>query len=274
MELLNLYSNATILKIKAVFIAIKNIHIFIFDYLGLLNKTKRSVYNLGNGYKMLARNGTPDKGEIAMVISGFEYPMYFLKFLDENSIVFDIGSHIGSFVCFLNKNIKVKKIYAFEPFDENFDILRSNINLNSFNNVILVNSCVGESDGYCYIDTTVGTDAVKIIDIKKFDIYQNINCYEYKKVPMISLQTFCERNKICNIDLIKIDCEGYEYKILQKSEEFIKKNVRNVILEVHNIDNTYNECYIINKFIDMNFEIKRYQRIDMPLILIFKNTIL
>lgn len=257
-------------KIEAVFVSIKNPHLFVLDYFGLLSESKKSIYDLGNGYIMLARNGTKDKGEIAMVISGFEYPFQLLDFLDEKSVVFDIGAHIGSFICFLNKNVKVSKIYAFEPFDENFEILSFNVSQNNFQNVQLINSCIGDYDGYCNIDISVDTDAIRIIDD-----YSEKKHNSYKEVQIISLQTFCEHHEIDVIDLIKMDCEGYEYKILQKSSDFIKKHVRNVIMEVHDLDSVYNTNYIINAFSSMGFQLKQLKRTkNISSVLFFQNDVL
>ena len=61
---------------------------------------------------------------------------------------------------------------------------------------------------------------LKILKIKNKDNY-------YKKIPikMTSLDYFISEKKISNIDLLKIDTEGYEFKILRgliKNHNIIK----------------------------------------------------
>ena len=58
---------------------------------------------------------------------------------------------------------------------------------------------------------------------------------DYKKIRMISLKYFCKKNKIKHIDFLKIDVEGYEYKVLIGAKEIIKK-VKYIMIEVQKND--------------------------------------
>ena len=51
---------------------------------------------------------------------------------------------------------------------------------------------------------------LKILNIK------NNNFFHYKiPIKIITLDYFIEKNKIKNIDLLKIDTEGYEFNVLK-----------------------------------------------------------
>jgi len=47
------------------------------------------------------------------------------------------------------------------------------------------------------------------------------------------LNDFCKKKKINNIDILKIDIEGAEFSVLEKSKNFIKKNVGYMIIELN-----------------------------------------
>ena len=44
---------------------------------------------------------------------------------------------------------------------------------------------------------------------------------------------FLKKKKIKNIDLLKIDTEGHEAKILQGAKKVLKKKIRYILIEVH-----------------------------------------
>ena len=66
-----------------------------------------------------------------------------------------------------------------------------------------------------------------IIRKKRKDIYQNVN--------VTTLDNFCKKKKIKKIDLIKIDCEGYENKVLNGAKIIIKKK-KYLIIEIQKND--------------------------------------
>lgn len=57
---------------------------------------------------------------------------------------------------------------------------------------------------------------------------------ETKQVPTIRLDTFCQQNSVSNIDLLKLDTQGFELHILRGAERLLKsKSIRLIYLEVH-----------------------------------------
>ena len=53
-----------------------------------------------------------------------------------NSLI-DVGSHYGNIVIPAVKKFKLEKVYAFEPVESNYNILNSNIKLNSLDKIII-----------------------------------------------------------------------------------------------------------------------------------------
>ena len=92
------------------------------------------------------------------------------------------------------------------------------------------------------------------LKIKNFISGKLNNTNNLKKVKVISLDNFCKINEIKQIDFLKIDVEGYEYKVLLGARDIIK-NVKYVMLEVQKNDmyNDYSKENIENFLKKNNF---------------------
>ncbi len=111
--------------------------------------------------------------------------------LKEDSIIFDLGGYKGEFAKTINDKFGCK-VYVFEPF---FEICG--------NDKIIVYKH-GISDK---------TENVLIyINGNSTSVYGSGNSYEVK---MVSLKQFLEANDISHVDLIKINIEGGEYRLLR-----------------------------------------------------------
>ena len=62
--------------------------------------------------------------------------------------IIDVGASIGIYTIFFAKMVGEKgKVYAFEPEPNNFELLKKNIAINGFKNVILENKAVSDVSG-------------------------------------------------------------------------------------------------------------------------------
>lgn len=114
------------------FKTIRNIHVLIFDYIGILHGATE-YYIRGKDIKFVARGGTPDWKEIVLVMSGYGYRLNILPPI-ENPIIFDIGAHIGSFSLYAFEYYKFTnpRIVIFEPDKESNNYKRSGTKLQTF----------------------------------------------------------------------------------------------------------------------------------------------
>ena len=84
-------------------------------------------------------------------------------------------------------------------------------------------------------------------------------------VSQIKLTDFVEKNKLMNIDILKIDTEGYELEVIKGLEKKIK--LVNFIYFEHHYDNMIKKNYkfseIHDYLLDNNFQ--RVFKIKMPL---------
>jgi FkbM family methyltransferase len=135
--------------------------------------------------------------------------------IDTNSIIFDIGSNIGNFSKRITDSKNYKTIYLFEPvtlYLEMSKILLQNENCYFINKGVSNKNeqlTLYKSD----IDKNIGWNTFLTEDPNQPNEFYNKMDSEIKDV--ITLDSFCEENNIQNIDLIKIDVEGFECKVLE-----------------------------------------------------------
>ncbi|CAN5258192.1 hypothetical protein BH23BAC3_BH23BAC3_32780 [soil metagenome] len=152
------------------------------------------------------------------------YEQYLLRIAEQSQTIFDIGANIGYYtVQFAQKTDG--KVYAFEPMDYQHHTLLRNLELNSVTNVQPVKKIVSNTNGrqriyFSGMENTAASSVVNETD-------------QYEDISSISLDTFCRDNQIENIDLIKIDVEGFELNVLKGLENMLKpQKVAHLFIEV------------------------------------------
>jgi FkbM family methyltransferase len=132
---------------------------------------------------------------------------------EDNKVILDIGSHIGSHTILYSRLVKNSEIYSFEPQKEIFNLLKENVINNNLLNVKIFNNAVG----HIITDTNMsnflydGYDCKIEYNTSKTLNYGGIGLGENgEKVKMITIDSL-ELNKC---DYIKIDVEGSEILVL------------------------------------------------------------
>ncbi len=165
------------------------------------------------------------------------------KVLLKDPIIFDIGSHKGKIVKLINNIYKNAIIYCFEP------NISMNNNLKKIGrNIKVYNYALGEKNEekkilINKIDltntlSTINEDSL-YLKIKNLILVKSKKENKYEKVKVIPLEDFCEEKKISYIDFLKIDVEGYEYKVLLGAKNIIK-NVKFIMIEIQK-NNMYHD---------------------------------
>ena len=192
------------------------------DYFKLL-KEKIIIHKLRKGHIYAVRTNTEDFGIINEVFIVKEYHKL-LRFIKNNSVIIDIGAQIGVFSIFAAKKNKNVKIYSYEPFEKNFNLLKRNISLNNLDNI------------YVFKQGIAGEKGRKELFISE----ENTGGHSFyakgnKKVIIetITLKDVFEKNKIGACDFLKIDCEGAEYEILYNTPLKYLEKIKSITLEYH-----------------------------------------
>ena len=169
-----------------------------------------------------------------------------LKVLSKNfennslSVLVDVGSHKGEYINSIKKKFNIQKIYGFEPNPDIYEILKKKIVDEKIN---LYNFGISDKNGKIEFYKNLETSSSTINKLntkskyykKKYFLLNIFNSKEVIKkieINVLRLDEFIHSNKIDKIDLIKIDTEGYEFKVIKSLKKKIK-NVKIIHLEHH-----------------------------------------
>ena len=209
-----------------------------------------SLINLQTDYAEIFGNRVfLGKKGLAMSISHYgKYEETEAKIMEQKiskgDIVIDAGANIGLHTLNMAKIVgKTGKVFAFEPEITNFGILKKNIKLNNYTNIVAEHKAVGEKDGIATLYRSNHPGMHKI-DSKPQHSKDKLN------VDIISLDNFFNKNHIQpKIDFIKIDVEGFELSVLKGMKNILKNNKNIKILlelshnKLHEEDLEYNSKY-------------------------------
>lgn len=183
------------------------------------------------------------------------------KILDKPKNIIDIGAHKGSYTqMFLKLNQKAN-IILFEPniylYKKLIVIFKNKKNLKVINCGISDQQLkkkfyINKNSDYISTFSKVNYKS-KYLMIRNLLLGSVKNKVTEKIVSVKKLNDFVFLKKI-KIDLIKIDVEGYEEKII-KGGSLILKNTKIVLIEIHknNLYSNYNYNKIHNKLLNLNF---------------------
>lgn len=153
--------------------------------------------------------------------------------LRSNPVVIDVGGFIGDFSLYAVKRLNASRVIVCEPSPRNWALLLKNIANNGYEGRIEpVNKAV-----------TDGGDVMMNIDAPA-ESQCEVSAYAPSEqplsaVPGISLSQLLRDHSVENVDLLKIDCEGGEFAILESTPAEVFSRIRNIVFEYHQIDGVW-----------------------------------
>ena len=194
--------------------------------------------------------------------------------IKENDTIIDVGANIGVLGVRLSKKFKNINIYSFEPIPIIHNVLAKNaeISLNkNFKTFRVGISNKNEEINFTYYPNSPALSTSKpeiweknndsfLAAVEGSITNVTVKFWWAKLIPnffipliakylkanqqqvqsqVITLSNFIEMKEIKKIDLLKIDCEGEELNVLQGIKKNHWKKIKSVVMEVYEIDNSF-----------------------------------
>nr|AXN93625.1 PuwH [Symplocastrum muelleri NIVA-CYA 644] len=221
-------------------------------------------YELPNGMAIVHLN----KSETDFVYQEIFEEQAYLKHgitLNEGDCIFDVGANIGLFSLFMAQRCKNATIYAFEPIPPVFEVLRLNSDIYGLNiklfNCGLSSEEIAEVEFtyYPYVSVISGRfanpadeqEVVKSFLLNQQPIGDNQTALSREEIDELlaerltsqrfncqlkTISNVIRENGVSQLDLLKIDAEKSEMLVLAGIEEEDWLKIRQIIVEVHDIE--------------------------------------
>ena len=216
----------------------------------LLDEYLCNHYNFNHGLKFFSFR------KFFKLPKSFENYKYYLKSyfpefsIVENDSVIDIGAHHGIFT--INVASMGARVFSFEPNPMSFEILSKNVGANNFfHKPIINNFAISKLNNKTVeFDLGVRSTAGSTEKLKN----EKLRSGKTISVTTINLDDFLEKNKISNVKLIKMDCEGAEYEIIENFKRIV--NTQYLIVEAHETIN-YSPQQLISELSSRGFNVNK-----------------
>lgn len=151
------------------------------------------------------------------------------------SLIIDVGANKGQMLAMFLRLFNNAKIICFEPMPDACIILDQIAEKN--NNITIVNCALGESRGSHRFNINQNDSTSSFLDVEPAAIARYGDSIMGKKgrieVEINTLDEYCSENNVANIDLLKIDVQGYEKYVLQGAIGLLQnKKISVIMLEV------------------------------------------
>lgn len=193
------------------------------------NKNKRFFKMKINGSYMIL-DGT-DRGisrELLYIGRREHYSTEFIKtFLKPGDICVDIGSNIGYYALLESQLIGENgKIFAIEPSRQNIKLLKKNIEINNYNNIVFFKKAVGSKNHSGFLGLSESANQHSFVN-------KNLGpSIPVEEVQIVSLDAFLADKPYPQF--IRMDVEGYEGEIIKGMKSILKeKKPLKIFIEFH-----------------------------------------
>lgn len=143
----------------------------------------------------------------------------------EGDIVVDLGANQGIFTCYAAKRVPHGWVYAVEPDAENLTWLKAHLDLNGISNATVIPKCAGDRTGKACFRKGDSSGTGCVVDVSE-------QGPGFTEVDQITIEEMMTAYQLPKIDLLKIDIEGFEARVLAGADGRLG-SIRRIVLEYH-----------------------------------------
>lgn len=155
-------------------------------------------------------------------------------------VIFDVGSNIGDYSELLIQTIPDIQLYIFEPNPRTFEILNNRIQSEDAKKL---NLGIGKEAGEMtlYFDANDQTSVQATSDVEILKTIAKTEAIDKVLIEIKTIDQICKEENISQIDLLKIDTEGFELEALEGAKEMISAG------KISMIQFEFNEVNIVKR---------------------------
>lgn len=139
-------------------------------------------------------------------------------------VVFDVGAHVGQTMAQFRQQFPLAEIYCFEPYKIAFETLEANAGHDP--RIKVYDCALGEEDGWALLFLHQHGQWNSLLqdskEMHQFVPREAMRPTGTEQVEVCKLDTFCRKNNIEQIDLLKVDAQGYELKVLNGASNLLR----------------------------------------------------
>jgi FkbM family methyltransferase len=145
------------------------------------------------------------------------------KIIHSEMRIIDIGANIGYYTTLFSKLAHKGSVYAFEPDESNFQLLKENCSINKCSNAKLFRHAIGNDE----CSRKLFLSEINFGDHRLYPVDENRS---FTEVKMVTIDGFLGSEEA--FDFIKMDIQGFEMEALKGMQSKITSDKPIILLEV------------------------------------------
>jgi FkbM family methyltransferase len=205
---------------------------------------------IDNSKFYVSRGETGLTGNIYVGLHEFSDMSFLLHLLRPSDYFVDVGSNSGSYTILASSVVRAKSI-SIEPVPSTFDRLLLNIELNQIGHLVEAKNVALSSESGC-LRVTVGTDTTNHL----------VTEGSIDGTEIVDVLTLDEVTTSCAPTLIKIDVEGWEFKVLEGGHDCLKdEKLKAIIIEINGnaVRLGFDDSMLVDRLSNLGFESFHYE---------------
>lgn len=218
----------------------------------IIHDKKKLSLEFGKNKIEMERRMAPSS--IDMYIEIFKKEKHFDHLLFKGKserLVIDGGANEGFYISKLKEINPMVKIIAFEPNPSCFRVLKHNVQLNKFKNIVLVNRALFSKNGkkkFYFVNEISPIGTLQRLNRRWLNKKRITAC----NVRCVNLNRAFQEFKIKHLDILKLDIEGAEKEVLFSITNENLSKIKKIVVEYHGLENRNS---IIGFLLKNNFDL-------------------